>query len=1094
MQIKNGEILGLATQEIYRRGMNYYRNDRVRLVTVEENFLTASVRGTRDYSVTIHRNHNGFITSCTCPYGFTCKHVIATLLEARDYYNGHSLATPSSKRHSKEKSPETTTVGWRQLLQVIHKPSPAGAPQRSATARERAPSTWALYFTAHFDRDSWAITPYRGRRRKDGSYGVAYPLSAREQPYYRVGTSQKENLALLLLDSLDHHNAFPYDYFHRDGYQLLYGQRCGMLFDLLGDSEIYFAEDELRQSPLLIRPEPVRFEIHLQEEADHIRLQPFLLLPDGPVPLDEKIRILTSDPIWLQTGNEIFKMAHLSAPASDFPASRASRNGGEEKDRFVDFLHTLRQQAPVVIPKTELNEFLDSFASTPQWLSHFSLPDRDSLPVIKNLEAARLYLAESFDTVQANLKFVYGGREFDCLPPAYWLNLPPEQNEFLIYTGAGLNFLRVVRDRESEAQASTRLVASGTRQSAAGEFIFREGRAVDWLLFELPQLIEEGFQVFGEENLKRHKVRRITPTLKVAVNSEIDWFDVQLVVDFDGIMLSLKELRKALAHRTRYVKLGDGSTALLPEGWLDQFSHLFNLGESSDEKIKVSRHHLTLIDSLFENATTKEADQNYYENLQRLRDFRGINEVGVPSQFQGELRPYQKQGLNWLYFLQEFRFGGCLADDMGLGKTIEALSILQNEKERGVTTPSLIVCPTSVLFNWEKEIQRFTPDLRFLMHTGMDRRRLKQFENCDLVLTSYGILRRDIDFLKEARFHYVILDESQKIKNPISQTAKAARLLQANYRLALTGTPVENNTQELWSQFAFLNPGLLGSLHYYRRAFTRPIEKERDEATSQLLRKMIFPFILRRTKGEVAKELPEKIENLYYCTMSEPQQKVYKMWRDYYRAHVMEQINLKGLLKSRMYVLEGLTRLRQICCHPGLIEKKYHHDSGKFEALKEILENILAENHKVLLFSQFVRMLSILRRYLDDHEIPYAYLDGHTKDREQAVQQFQTDDATKVFLISLRAGGFGLNLTAADYVILYDPWWNPAVEAQAIDRTHRIGQDKQVFAYKMITRDSVEEKILQLQQRKQKLVSELITTDSGMFKQLTVEDIEGLFS
>ncbi|MDZ7344765.1 MAG: SNF2-related protein, partial [candidate division KSB1 bacterium] len=315
-----------------------------------------------------------------------------------------------------------------------------------------------------------------------------------------------------------------------------------------------------------------------------------------------------------------------------------------------------------------------------------------------------------------------------------------------------LNFQRVIRDHEREAQASARLIASGARQSTTGEFLLREGRAVDWLLFELPKLIEEGFQVFGEENLQHHKVRRVPPTLKVAVNSEIDWFDVQLVVDFDGILLSLKELRKALAHRTRYVKLRDGSTALLPEEWLDQFSHLFTLGESADEKVKVSRHHLTLIDALFEKAAAKEADQSYYENLQRLRNFRGIHEVSVPAQFRGELRPYQKQGLNWLYFLQEFRFGGCLADDMGLGKTIQALSILQNEKERGVTTPSLIVCPTSVLFNWEKEIQRFTPELRFLMHTGMDRRRLKQFENCDLVLTTYGILRRDIDFLKEARF------------------------------------------------------------------------------------------------------------------------------------------------------------------------------------------------------------------------------------------------------------------------------------------------------------------------------------------------------
>ncbi|MDZ7344764.1 MAG: SWIM zinc finger family protein, partial [candidate division KSB1 bacterium] len=439
MQIKNGEILGLATPEIYQRGMTYYLNGRVRLVTVDENFLTASVRGTREYSVTIHRNHNGFITSCTCPYSFTCKHVIATLLEARDYYSGQSLTSRSSKatrsRRSKEKAPKTEKAGWRQLLQVIHQSSREEASTRVVSMRQS--STWALYFTVHFGRDSWIITPYRARRRKDGTYGAAYSLSAHEQSYYRLATSQKENLALLLLDSIGYHSVLSYDYFHRDGYQLQYGQRCGMLFDLLGESAIYFAEDEPRQNPLRIRPEPVRFEIRLQEGDDDIHLQPFLLFPEGPIPLDEKIRILTSDPIWMETGGEIFKMAHRSTPAADFPASRLNRNGSEEKDRFVELLHSLRQQAPVAIPKTELNEFLDSMRSAPQWLAHFSIPDRESLPVINNLEARRLYLSEHFDTVQVDLKFVYGDREVDGLSPSYWLNASPEQNEFLIYTGAG---------------------------------------------------------------------------------------------------------------------------------------------------------------------------------------------------------------------------------------------------------------------------------------------------------------------------------------------------------------------------------------------------------------------------------------------------------------------------------------------------------------------------------------------------------------------------------------------------------------------------------------------------------------------------------
>jgi non-specific serine/threonine protein kinase len=1093
MQIDNGEILELAAPAIYERGAEYYRHDRVRLIQVGADLITARVRGQKEYDVTVHRNGNGFVTTCTCPFQFTCKHVIATLLKARDYYNANGGAS-SLDAAEKSKNKTATASDWRQFIDTVQKPSASPLPRQSFSSYLSDRSVWGIYFTLQVGRNNWTILPYRARRRKDGTYGMAYPTFVREQPYYRLHMSQKEKLALLLLDSIEQPNPYP-TYLNRGGYQVAYGQRYGMLFDLLRDSEIFLTEDEQRQYPLRIRSEIARFEIKMQENGGEVQLLPTLLIGDEQFPFDQNTQILTSDPIWLLREREMVKLENAAVAGSIAePLPSGQNSNGPIAPPFIYFLQTLRQQQPVKIPQTELGDFFASLAPASPLFSFFSLPNRDNLPSLDHFEAKRLYLEENIEILKIRLKFLYGAQEVDCAPPTDALAGQSGRHELLVHSGEGLNFLRVVRDLESEHQAQAQLIAGGARQSSTGEFIIRESAAVDWLLFELPKLTAQGFQIFNEEKLKRHKVRRAAPTLKVSVHSEIDWFDLQLMVDFGGILLSLKELRKSLAHRTRYVKLRDGSTALLPEDWLAQFSYLFNLGEAGEERLKVSRHHLTLIDALFEKATEKETDEAFRENLQRLRDFRGIQEIAASENFRGELRPYQKQGLNWFYFLQEFRFGGCLADDMGLGKTIQALSLLQNEKARGITTPSLIVCPTSVLFNWEKERQRFTPELSFLTHAGLERRRLKQFEDCDVVLTSYGVLRRDIEFLQQAQFHYVILDESQKIKNPLSQTAKAARLLRANYRLVLTGTPVENNTQELWSQFAFLNPGLLGSLNYFKGAFAKPIEKEQNDGTAHLLRKIIFPFVLRRTKDDVAKELPAKVESLYYCAMSEEQQKVYNRWRDYYRAHVMQQIDVNGLQKSRMYVLEGLTKLRQICCHPHLTEEKYHHDSGKFEALKEILENILAENHKVLIFSQFVRMLKIMCGYLDAQKIPYAYLDGHTHDREQAVQQFQDEAATKIFLISLRAGGFGLNLTAADYVMLYDPWWNPAVEMQAIDRTHRIGQDKQVFAYKLITRDSVEEKILHLQERKKALVADLITTDSGMFKRLTKEDIEVLFS
>ena len=390
---------------------------------------------------------------------------------------------------------------------------------------------------------------------------------------------------------------------------------------------------------------------------------------------------------------------------------------------------------------------------------------------------------------------------------------------------------------------------------------------------------------------------------------------------------------------------------------------------------------------------------------------------------------------------------------------------------------------------------RFTPRLRVLPYHGLDRKRHQQsFEAYDLIITSYGILRRDIEFLRTVPFTIVVLDESQNIKNFASVNARAARHLQASYRLALTGTPVENNLTELWSQFQFLNPGMLGGLKTFTETFARPIERHHDEEAAAALRRMVHPFLLRRTKELVAADLPPKLESVVFCDMEDAQRSAYQHWREFYRQSILKSITAVGLRKSTVKVLEGLTKLRLVCCHPALADERYRGSSGKFEAFAEMMEDILAEGHKVLVFSQFVRMLSILRHHMDRHGIPYEYLDGRTVRRKERVDRFQSDPSVRAFLISLRAGGTGLNLTGADYVIHYDPWWNPAVEAQATDRTHRIGQTRQVFSYKLITRDTVEEKILALQEKKQELVTSVISTEQGFLKALTREDIEELFS
>jgi non-specific serine/threonine protein kinase len=484
----------------------------------------------------------------------------------------------------------------------------------------------------------------------------------------------------------------------------------------------------------------------------------------------------------------------------------------------------------------------------------------------------------------------------------------------------------------------------------------------------------------------------------------------------------------------------------------------------------------------------------FEEMRERLRSFTSIEKIKLPKNFHGELRPYQKFGYDWLHFLRDFKVGGILADEMGLGKTVQTLALLQKVYEDGATLPSLIVVPTTPLFNWQKEIERFTPNLNVMVYAGADRKFLQEeFAEHQIILTSYAILRRDIETLTKQEFLYVVLDESQNIKNSISVNAHAARALNARHRLALSGTPVENNLMELWSQFAFINPRMLGSERTFAENFAKPIERFGDEQTSASLKQLIFPFLLRRTKEIVATELPPKVESTVYCDMDVEQKRAYEYWRQYFRESILKSIESVGFQRSKIKVLEGLMRLRQVCCHPRLVDSNYAGTAGKFEAFIEMLDDILAEGHKVLVFSQFVKMLDVLRRHCDKENIVYEYLDGSTKNRRERVERFQSDESVKLFLISLKAGGTGLNLTAADYVIHYDPWWNPAVEMQATDRTHRIGQTKQVFAYKLITRESVEEKILALQERKRALVKNIITTDSGFMKSLTKDDVEALF-
>ncbi|MBA3830227.1 MAG: SNF2 helicase associated domain-containing protein [Taibaiella sp.] len=656
---------------------------------------------------------------------------------------------------------------------------------------------------------------------------------------------------------------------------------------------------------------------------------------------------------------------------------------------------------------------------------------------------------------------------------------------------------------EQEFLALLRNLHSDIQQNAKDHFFYIPGNSVlanNWFFRFMDIMREWNVELFGFEGLKNLRINAHKPTTRVHVSSGMDWFDAAVEITFGEEVVTITEVKRALAQKQNFVKLGDGSIGLLPEEWLKKYSLLLKIGESKGDKLRLKKYHFSVLDELLAEVDEEAILDELEAKKERLSDIinNDFSNVAPPPQLQAQLRPYQLAGFQWLLFLKEAGWGGILADDMGLGKTVQTLTFFQHYKNDNPDAHFLVVCPTTLMYNWENEIKKFTPELTNFIHHGSKRSALRRtFEEFDITITTYGTMRSDIKMLKDVAFDYVVLDESQSIKNPQSQVAKASLLLNAKNRLALSGTPVQNNTFDLYAQMNFLNPGMLGSREFFMNEFATPIDKFREDEVKQQLRKLTYPFLLRRTKEQVAKDLPEKTEMILYCEMGGEQRRVYDSYRNAYRSQILGMIDEKGIERSQLHILQGLTKLRQICDSPAILneEERFPNHSVKLEELtREIDENV--GDHKVLIFSQFLGMLALIRKELEAKNIAYVYFDGSTtsRERENAIQEFQNNHECRVFLISLKAGGIGLNLTAADYVYIVDPWWNPAVEQQAIDRTHRIGQTKNIFAYRLICKDTIEEKMLQLQERKRALANELVSDDNALLKRLTRDDIAFLFS
>ena len=596
-----------------------------------------------------------------------------------------------------------------------------------------------------------------------------------------------------------------------------------------------------------------------------------------------------------------------------------------------------------------------------------------------------------------------------------------------------------------------------------------------------------------------------------------DWFDIYGVVRLEDLEIPFLSLKNHILNGDREYLLPDGRIVILPEAWFASYRSMFEFGKSSGEKIRIHKQHFSLVDDSVRGFHTETL-----EKLEALNSIEALPELELPVGLNATLRSYQIEGFRWLCFLQKYGFGACLADDMGLGKTLQAIAVLLRSKELGRDfdeassdegpveesgqfslfggaqrkLTSLIIVPASLIHNWSKECRRFAPGLKVLIHVGNQRNReLSSFPYYDLVISTYHTVRQDSVKLSDFHFHYIVLDESQMIKNPSSKLYNAIVTLQSDHKVVLTGTPIENSLTDLWSQINFVNPGLLGTLGFFKRSFVQPIEKKGDEEREEKLKDLINPFILRRTKDEVAKELPPVFEQVRYVNMTESQLRLYEEEKSQVRNALLENLEEVGLKRSSIMVLQALTRLRQIANHPDLLEDFSGKDSGKFTEVYRDIENVISEGHKVLVFSSFVKHLDLFKARLEQDGIGFAYLTGsrNQRQREVAVNDFQTKKSCSLFLISLKAGGVGLNLTAADYVFILDPWWNPAAEMQALNRAHRIGQENPVFVYRFISNDSIEEKIQRLQERKRELAKTFVRSNNPL-KALSEKEILELFN
>ncbi|HFD10961.1 MAG TPA: hypothetical protein ENJ32_00620 [Crenotrichaceae bacterium] len=1079
-------------QTFYERGARYAQHGHVQDLEIKHSsstlLLNANVSGSRSYPYHVNviikdlKHEVAILGTCTCPVGHNCKHVVAVCIAYRRRFQFHG------QQHSQSDQTDL----WIDSLK--HRPNQATVNTRIASATD----TFSLLYFLTQQGNTPIVQVMRVRKLKKGGFGAATPMKIHrivetyskdqlvteideeivtllkpgQMSYYEARFELKGNLGEIALEKLLSTGRFHWN-----------NQKHAALFSGKPRSVNFEWQQKKHGQQIIPVITPVASKILVIERAFYLdldtqecgvlqtSLEParFSLLLNAPVIPTEKLETVSRQ--------ILLELADLNLPA---PVDIGIH------DEYID--------TDSVIPVLQLYRKTVSLSNGVQRKTHF-------VRLMFKYEGIQI-TADDFESTKIVIKNDtrfhikrHIKQEIQYLHTLYEAGFETPQKAGIV------NY------------ESLELVMTGTSLTQSVH---------QWQHFLeqiIPTLEKQHWEIVIDDSFALRFDTADNWTAELEEESGNDWFSLELGVEVNGEHINLLpalvqllaqsddpiQLRESLTQeQTMLVALDDTHWLKLPTSRiLAVFDTLIELYDSdplnNDGRLELTHFQGLQLGDLLNDPQLRWHGASELQNLtKKLNNFDQIDDIEPPNGLNTALRPYQQQGLCWLQFLRELTFNGILADDMGLGKTVQTLAHLLIEKQQGrASLPTLIVAPTSLMGNWRRETTRFTPDLTLLLLHGTERKEnLDKLNHYDIVLTTYALVRRDLEILQGYRFHYIVLDEAQAIKNPKSQTTQGVCSLKSNHRLCLTGTPMENHLGELWSMYHFLMPGYLGPMDRFNRQFRKPIEKEADGQRLKQLKKRIKPFLLRRSKQAVAQELPEKTEIIRSIILEGKQRDLYESIRLSMDQKVRDEIKKKGLARSHIMILDALLKLRQVCCDPGLVSldrAKHVSQSAKMDLLMEMLPEMIEEGRKILIFSQFTKMLAIIEKAIKQQHITYSKLTGQTRKRDEAIDFFQTGPA-EVMLISLKAGGVGLNLTAADTVIHYDPWWNPAVENQATDRAHRIGQNKAVFVYKLISENTVEDKIIALQQKKQALADNMYGDATGTQKGplLSAEDLEDL--